>query len=111
MGDFEIRYYLFELLKCLNYSHEYGIMHRDVKPSNIMIDHSIRKVRIIDWGLAEFYHPHREYNVGVASRFYKGPELLVNQKIYHYALDIWSFGALMAGIIFQKEPFFRGEDN
>ena len=43
-----------------------------------MIDHSIRKLKIIDWGLAEFYQPNREYNVSVASRFYKGPELLVN---------------------------------
>ena len=34
-----------------------GIMHRDVKPHNVMIDHENRKLRLIDWGLAEFYHP------------------------------------------------------
>jgi serine/threonine protein kinase len=34
-----------------------GIMHRDVKPHNVMIDHEQRKLRLIDWGLAEFYHP------------------------------------------------------
>jgi casein kinase II subunit alpha len=33
-----------------------------------MIDHSKRQLRLIDWGLAEFYHPNREYNVRVASR-------------------------------------------
>jgi casein kinase II subunit alpha len=43
-------------------------MHRDVKPHNVMIDHSQRQLRLIDWGLAEFYHPGREYNVRVASR-------------------------------------------
>lgn len=43
-------------------------MHRDVKPHNIAIDHKQRKLRLIDWGLAEFYHPGKEYNVRVASR-------------------------------------------
>jgi casein kinase II subunit alpha len=76
-----------------------------------MIDHSIRKIKLIDWGLAEFYHPNREYNVSVASRFFKGPELLVNHKNYHYGLDIWSFGCMMAGMIFHRDAFFRGEDN
>jgi serine/threonine protein kinase len=58
-----------------------GIMHRDVKPHNVMIDHSKRSLRLIDWGLAEFYHPGREYNVRVASRYYKGPELLVDLQV------------------------------
>jgi serine/threonine protein kinase len=43
-------------------------MHRDVKPHNVMIDHELRKLRLIDWGLAEFYFPEKEYNVRVASR-------------------------------------------
>ena len=47
-------------------------MHRDVKPHNVMIDHEQRKLRLIDWGLAEFYHPGKEYNVRVASRFVFG---------------------------------------
>ena len=48
-----------------------GIMHRDVKPHNVMIDHQQRKLRLIDWGLAEFYHPGQDYNVRVASRYFK----------------------------------------
>jgi serine/threonine protein kinase len=43
-------------------------MHRDVKPHNIMIDHEKRQLCLIDWGLAEFYHPKMEYNARVASR-------------------------------------------
>lgn len=39
------------------------------------------QLRLIDWGLAEFYHPNQEYNVRVASRYFKGPELLVDYQV------------------------------
>merc|ERR1712151_1075531 len=70
-----------------------------------------RKLRLIDWGLAEYYHPNKEYNVRVASRYYKGPELLVGFMRYDYSLDMWSLGCMFAGMIFRKEPFFQGHDN
>lgn len=76
-----------------------------------MIDHARRELRLIDWGLAEFYHKGMEYNVRVASRYFKGPELLVDFQYYDYSLDIWSFGAMFASIIFKKEPFFHGNSN
>lgn len=86
-----------------------------------MIDHQKRQLRLIDWGLAEFYHPGTEYNVRVASRYFKGPELLVDFQEYgttpgihayeDYSLDMWSLGAMFASMIFRKEPFFHGHDN
>ncbi|XP_077375346.1 casein kinase II subunit alpha'-like isoform X1 [Festucalex cinctus] len=111
LTDYDIRYYMYELLRALDYSHSMGIMHRDVKPHNVMIDHQLRKLRLIDWGLAEFYHPGQEYNVRVASRYFKGPELLVDYKMYDYSLDMWSLGCMLASMIFLKEPFFHGQDN
>ncbi|OWM70798.1 hypothetical protein CDL15_Pgr014471 [Punica granatum] len=111
LSDYDIRYYIYELLKALDYCHSQGIMHRDVKPHNVMIDHELRKLRLIDWGLAEFYHPGKEYNVRVASRYFKGPELLVDLQDYDYSLDLWSLGCMFAGMIFRKEPFFYGHDN
>uniref|UniRef100_A0A8D3E4E4 non-specific serine/threonine protein kinase n=1 Tax=Scophthalmus maximus TaxID=52904 RepID=A0A8D3E4E4_SCOMX len=71
----------------------------------------ILKLRLIDWGLAEFYHPGQEYNVRVASRYFKGPELLVDYQMYDYSLDMWSLGCMLASMIFRKEPFFHGHDN
>ena len=111
LSDLDVRFYMLELLRALDFCHSKGIMHRDVKPHNVMIDHRQRKLRLIDWGLAEFYHPGREYNVRVASRYFKGPELLVDFMEYDYSLDLWSVGCMFAGIIFMKEPFFHGADN
>ena len=134
LTDYDTRYYMFELLKALDFSHANGIMHRDVKPLNVMIDHEKRELRLIDWGLAEFYHPGEQrskiliikicyfmsdithivllsghkYNVEVASLYYMGPELLVDYEEYDYALDLWSFGCIFSAIIFKKLPFFKG---
>ncbi|KAJ9071211.1 Casein kinase II subunit alpha [Entomophthora muscae] len=90
-ADYDIRFYMFELLKAL--------------------DFATLVLRLIDWGLAEFYHPKTHYNVRVASRYFKGPELLVDFQQYDYSLDMWSTGCMLASMIFRKEPFFHGSDN
>ncbi|KAL0212075.1 hypothetical protein RCL1_005701 [Eukaryota sp. TZLM3-RCL] len=104
---------MFELLKALDFCHSNGIMHRDCKPQNILFGktENSRSLSLIDFGLAEFYHPGTSYNVRVASRYFKGPELLVNMQAYDYSLDLWSVGCMLAGMIFCKEPFFQGRDN
>ncbi len=107
----DIRLYTFKILEALEYAHSHGIMHRDVKPLNIVIDHDKRDLRLIDWGLADYYLPDQEYNVRVASRYYKGPELLVDDKLYHYSLDIWSLGCTLAGMLFKIDTMFKGSDN
>ncbi|KAJ3438982.1 casein kinase ii subunit alpha-3 [Anaeramoeba flamelloides] len=109
--DYDVRYYIYQILKALDFAHSNGTMHRDIKPHNIMMDPKTKELAVIDWGLAEFYHPNKEYNVRVASRCFKGPELLVGYKFYDYSLDIFSLGCLFAGILFRKDFFFRGEDN
>ena len=107
----DVRYYIYQILRALDFAHRNGVMHRDVKAHNIVIDHAARKVRLIDWGLAEFYHPKKEYNVRVASRHFKGPELLCDQTDYDYSLDLWSLGCVFGGMTLRREPLFHGRDN
>lgn len=109
--NMDIRLYIYKVLEALEYSHTHGIMHRDVKPLNIVIDHENRDLRLIDWGLADYYKPGNEYNVRVASRYYKGPELLVEDKKYNYSLDMWAVGCTLAGFLFKTDTFFKGSDN
>lgn len=106
------------ILHGLDYAHSRGIVHRDIKPGNVMMHvatdkdmQKTRSVKIVDWGLADFYTPSKKFNCRVASRYFKGPELLLNNHYYDYSLDIWSLGCMFAGMVFAREPFFRGADN
>lgn len=111
MTVFDCQHYIYQLLVALHYCHSQGIIHRDVKPQNMVINHDQRQLTLIDWGLAEFYIPGAKLNVRVASRHFKGPELLVDFQDYDYSLDIWSLGCVLASMMFKKEPFFCGQDN
>ena len=108
LTNLDIQFYMYQLLKTLYFSHSRGIFHRDIKPQNILIDHANKRIRLADWGLAEFYHLNRDYNTRVASRHYKAPELLLKNKYYDYSLDMWSLGCVFAALIFRKDVFFNG---
>jgi casein kinase II subunit alpha len=113
LTEYDIQYYLYHLLVALDSLHAAGIMHRDVKPRNILINklRGQQPLMLVDLGLAEMYIPETRYNVRVASRHFKGPELLVGYAYYDYAIDMWGVGCILAGLLFRKEPFFRGRDN
>ena len=64
----ENQHYLYQILEGLNFCHSKGIMHRDVKPDNIIVNRRRRKAYLIDWGSAEFYLPRKYYDTHVGSR-------------------------------------------
>lgn len=107
----EIKTYMYQVFLALDFCHSRGIMHRDIKPMNIIVDTAAKQLKVIDWGLSEFYHPDKELNTRVSSRPYKSPELLLGYQNYDFSMDIWSAGCMLAAMIFKKEHFFLGKDN
>lgn len=107
----EIKHYILEILKGMDYCHSRGIMHRDIKPMNIIIDEETKELKLIDWGLSEYYLPNKEFNTRVSSRPYKSPELLIGYNYYDFSMDIWSLGCILGSMIFKKDYLFLGKDN
>ena len=95
----DIKHYMRELFSTLNYIHSQGIMHRDIKPHNVLINHSKRTLKVVDFGLADFYFPDRDYSSKVASLYYKAPELLLGSVRYDYSVDVWAAGMILAGLV------------
>lgn len=92
-------------------------MHRDIKPYNVLINPESKTLKIIDFGLSEYYFPTKENNVKVASMYYKAPELVFSNTQYDYRVDCWGAGMILAGMvpshfiqIFKKTPFLVGND-
>lgn len=79
-----------------------------MKPPNILIDVNGR-CKITDFGLARYYgQPDREMTKGVATRWYKPPEIIYGAAFYGEAIDIWACGCILAEL-FLKKPFFKGD--
>uniref|UniRef100_A0A5S6QNV3 non-specific serine/threonine protein kinase n=1 Tax=Trichuris muris TaxID=70415 RepID=A0A5S6QNV3_TRIMR len=107
----EIRYYLLSLLEALRFCHSHGIMHRDVKPSNIVVNIKQKRMQLIDFGLSDYYLPGKAYQANVGTRYYKAPELLVGYKYYDYSVDLWSVGCMAASMLFRVAHLFKGEND
>lgn len=69
----DIKIYMKQLFKGLHYLHSNGIMHRDIKPFNVLIDPTRHSLKIIDFGLSDYYIPGKENSDHVASLYYKAP--------------------------------------
>ena len=106
----DCQHYGYEILKGIAYFHSQGVFHRDIKPNNIMIDHSIKKLRIIDLGLSKFYFPE-DSNIRVGSLSYMSPELIIDYPHYDLSVDMWAFGCILAGWLFRVNIFFKQSIN
>jgi casein kinase II subunit alpha len=109
---FDQKVYMYKVLQAIEFAHAKGIMHRDIKPQNIMMDPVKKVLRVIDWGLADYFTQGNAYQVRVATRHYKSPELLLGYQFYTKSVDIWAVGVTFATMLFKRStPLFRGRDN
>ena len=94
-----LKVYMKQLLESLDWIHCNGVIHRDIKPHNVLYNFEARKMKIIDFGLSEFYSQGRQMSPNVASRYFKAPELLLGLTSYHYSVDVWAAGIIFASIV------------
>ncbi|KAM3140511.1 Cyclin-dependent kinase-like 5 [Paramecium bursaria] len=101
-----IRKLIFQLFLAINCCHQQGIIHRDVKPENLLID-SENNLKLCDFGFARILNQEQLTDY-VATRWYRSPELLLSNQ-YGKSVDIWAAGCIMGEMI-DGQPLFPGEN-
>lgn len=100
--------YLRQLLSGIAYCHAHRVLHRDLKPQNLLIDNR-GNIKLADFGLARaFGVPVRNFTHEVVTLWYRPPEILLGEKTYSTAVDIWSLGCIFAEML-TKKPLFPGD--
>jgi serine/threonine protein kinase len=103
-----VKKYMCQLLEGVSYLHSKRILHRDLKPQNLLIDMA-GNIKIADFGLARAYQiPLRPYTHEVITLWYRPPEILLGALEYSSAIDIWSLGAIFVELC-TKIPLFPGD--
>ena len=109
-----IRSFVFQMCKAVHYLHTKNIIHRDVKPENLLVDENMN-LKLCDFGFARKISLNQENNNVdamtdyVATRWYRSPELLLSNGIYGPEVDYWAIGCIM-GELADGNPMFPGEN-
>eukprot|EP01056_Protomagalhaensia_sp_Gyna25_P004529 Protomagalhaensia_sp_Gyna_25__4528@NODE_416_length_3500_cov_53_818261_g310_i1_p2_GENE_NODE_416_length_3500_cov_53_818261_g310_i1NODE_416_length_3500_cov_53_818261_g310_i1_p2_ORF_typecomplete_len404_score87_69Pkinase/PF00069_25/8_6e60Pkinase_Tyr/PF07714_17/1e38Kdo/PF06293_14/3_8e11Kinaselike/PF14531_6/4_9e11Pkinase_fungal/PF17667_1/3_8e09WaaY/PF06176_11/0_00025APH/PF01636_23/0_00078RIO1/PF01163_22/0_0071FTA2/PF13095_6/0_011YrbLPhoP_reg/PF10707_9/0_028Pox_serthr_kin/PF05445_11/0_17_NODE_416_length len=97
-----VRDLMFQILSAIAYVHSKGILHRDVKPQNILLTERETRAKLADFGLACVYDlspPHEQKNCSAITLWYRPPELLLGHSKYATDADIWSAGCVFAEML------------
>ena len=102
-----IKSYAFQLIAGINFIHSHRIIHRDIKPDNLLLSKS-GLLKICDFGMSRYFTvPMRPYTKGVVTLWYKAPELLVSTP-YDLSIDMWSVGCIIYEMA-TGSPLFPGD--
>ncbi|RWR71894.1 putative serine/threonine-protein kinase [Cinnamomum micranthum f. kanehirae] len=104
----QVKCFVQQLLRGLEHCHSHGVLHRDVKGSNLLVD-SNGILRIADFGLSTLFHPDNRQPLTsrVVTLWYRPPELLLGATYYGVAVDLWSAGCILAELLAGK-PIMPG---
>ncbi|XP_020254318.1 probable serine/threonine-protein kinase At1g54610 [Asparagus officinalis] len=104
----QVKCYMNQLLSGLEHCHNRGVLHRDIKGSNLLIDNS-GMLKIGDFGLASFFDPNHKHPMTsrVVTLWYRPPELLLGATDYGVGVDLWSAGCILAELLAGK-PIMPG---
>ncbi|XP_057728508.1 probable serine/threonine-protein kinase At1g54610 [Arachis stenosperma] len=104
----QVKCYMQQLLRGLDHCHNCGVLHRDIKGSNLLIDNN-GILKIADFGLASFFDPNQiqPLTSRVVTLWYRPPELLLGATYYGTAVDLWSTGCILAEL-YAGKPIMPG---
>ncbi|KAK7517717.1 SLT2-like MAP kinase protein [Phyllosticta citricarpa] len=113
LTDAHFQSFIYQILCGLKYIHSANVLHRDLKPGNLLVNADC-ELKICDFGLARGFSMDPEENAGymteyVATRWYRAPEIMLSFQSYTKAIDVWSVGCILAELLGGK-PFFKGRD-
>ncbi|KAJ3490135.1 hypothetical protein NLI96_g1642 [Meripilus lineatus] len=105
-----VRSFMYQLLKGTAFCHENRVLHRDLKPQNLLINRK-GELKLGDFGLARaFGVPVNTFSNEVVTLWYRAPDVLLGSRTYSTSIDVWSCGCIFAEMI-SGVPLFRGRDN
>ncbi|RZC51902.1 hypothetical protein C5167_020332 [Papaver somniferum] len=104
----QVKCYMNQLLSGLEHCHTKGVLHRDIKGSNLLLDNE-GMLKIADFGLASFFDPNHKQPMTsrVVTLWYRPPELLLGATDYGVGVDLWSAGCILAELLAGK-PIMPG---
>ena len=105
-----IKSFMWQLLRGIAFCHENRVLHRDLKPQNLLINNH-GQLKLADFGLARaFGIPVNTFSNEVVTLWYRAPDVLLGSRTYNTSIDIWSAGCIMAEM-FTGRPLFPGTTN
>ncbi|OVA15039.1 Protein kinase domain [Macleaya cordata] len=104
----QVKCYMHQLLSGLEHCHTQGVLHRDIKGSNLLLDNT-GMLKMADFGLASFFDPNHKQPMTsrVVTLWYRPPELLLGATDYGVGVDLWSAGCILAELLAGK-PIMPG---
>lgn len=104
-----IKSFMYQLCKGIAHCHRHGVMHRDLKPQNLLVDKERGLLKIADFGLGRaFTVPLKSYTHEIVTLWYRAPEVLLGATHYSTPVDIWSVGCIFAELS-RRQPLFPGD--